>query len=86
MLYIDAFGEDKCNNVYRIQFYIPKADFSGNFDITLGDSQTVHSFEAESLAGAGGTACRQKSGVSTGVASTLWTYTVFGANADDATP
>ena len=71
-LYIDAFGEDKCNNVYRIQFYIPRADFSGNFDFDLGENQTVHAFEAESLAGACGSA------------GTLWTYTVFGANAEDA--
>lgn len=72
-LYIDAFGEDKCsNNIYRIQFYIPRADFSGNFDFELGDNQTVHAFEAESLAG------------SCGSAGTLWTYTVFGANEGDA--
>lgn len=72
-LYIDAFGEDKCSNLYRIQFYIPKADFSGNFDFDLGDNQTVHAFEAESLAG------------SCGSAGTLWTYTIFGTNAEDAT-
>ena len=71
-LYIDAFGEDKCSNVYRVQFYIPRADFSGNFDFDLGDNQTVHAFEAESLAG------------SCGTAGTLWTYTVFGANTEDA--
>lgn len=71
-LFIDAFGEDKCSNVYRVQFYIPRADFSGNFDFDLGDNQTVHAFEAESLAG------------SCGSAGTLWTYTVFGANAEDA--
>ena len=71
-LYVDALGEDKCNNVYYIQFYIPKADFSGNFDIEIGDNQTVHAFEAESLAGA----CGKK--------GKLWTYTVVGANAEDA--
>lgn len=71
-LFIDAFGEDKCSNVYRVQFYIPRADFSGNFDFDLGDNQTVHAFEAESLAG------------SCGSDGTLWTYTVFGANAEDA--
>lgn len=71
-LYIDAFGEDKCSNVYRIQFYIPRADFSGNFDFDIGENQTVHAFEAESLAG------------SCGSAGTLWTYTIFGANEEDA--
>ena len=77
-LYIDAFGEDKCNNIYRIQFYIPRADFSGNFDITLGDNQAVHAFEAESLAGA---KCGSNVAANAG---TLWTYTIFGANAADA--
>lgn len=70
-LYIDAFGEDTCSNVYRVQFYIPKADFDGNFELAMGDSQTVHAFEAESLAG------------SCGADGAFWTYTIFGANAED---
>lgn len=70
-LYVDAMAEDKCANVYRVQFFIPKADFSGEYSIEFGDSQTVHEFEATSLAGA----C--------GAAGSLWTYTVFGANAED---
>lgn len=72
-LYIDAFAEDKCANVYRIQFYIPKADFNGEFSFEMGDNQSVHAFEAESLAGACGTS------------GALWTYTIFGANAEDVT-
>lgn len=71
-LYIDAFGEDKCGNVYRVQFYVPKADFNGNFDIQMGDGQAAHAFEARSLSGACGTK------------GTLWTYTVFGEDAADA--
>lgn len=71
-LYINATGEDKCNNLYRIQFFIPRADFSGNFDFELGDNQTVHAFEAESLAGVCGTS------------GAFWTYTIFGANEGDA--
>lgn len=70
-MYIDAFGEDKCANVYHIQFYIPKADFSGNFDFAMGDNQTVHSFEAEALAGG----C--------GGSSAFWTYTIFADDAED---
>lgn len=70
-LYIDALGEDKCANVYRIQFYIPKADFSGEFSFEMSDSQTVHSFEAEALAGA----C--------GAGGKLWTYTIFGEGTAD---
>ncbi len=77
-LYIDAFGEDKCSNVYRIQFYIPKADFSGEFSFEMGDNQSVHSFEATSLAS--GATCG-----GAGSNGSLWKYTVFGANADDAT-
>ena len=70
-LYVDAFAEDKCANVFRIQFYIPKADFS----IEMGDNQAVHAFEAESLSGACGKA---------GASTALWTYTIFGVNAEDA--
>ena len=71
-LYIDAFAEDKCANVYRVQFFVPKADFNGNFDIQMGDSQTVHAFEARSLSGACGTS------------GALWTYTIFGEDTPDA--
>lgn len=70
-LYIDALAEDKCANVYRVQFYIPKADFSGEFTFEMGDNQTVHNFEAEALGGA----C--------GAGGTFWTYTVFGADTAD---
>ena len=71
-LYVDAFGEDKCANVYRLQFFIPKADFNGNFDIEMGENQSVHAFEARSLAGACGTS------------GALWTYTVFAEDTEDA--
>lgn len=74
-LYINALAEDKCANIYRVQFYIPKADFNGEFSIEMGDNQTVHDFEAESLAGAG-CGYHNQSGQ-------LFTYTVFGANAED---
>ena len=72
-LYVDALGEDKCGNIYRIQIYFPKADVSGEFSFDLGDNQTVHAFEAEALSGA----C--------GAGDTLWTYTVFGVNTADVT-
>jgi len=71
-LYVDAFGEDTCGNIYRVQFYIPKADFDGNFEFAMGDSQTVHAFEAEALAGACGSS------------GNYFTYTIFGAEEDDA--
>lgn len=70
-LTIDGIAEDKCGTVYRIQFRIPKADFNGNFDLALGGDQTVHAFEAESLAG------------SCGGSGALWDYTVFASDAED---
>jgi len=72
-LYIDAFAEDICNNIYRVQFYIPKADFNGEFSFEMGDNPTVHAFEAEALAGACGTS------------DALWTMTVFGSEEADFT-
>lgn len=72
VLYVDAFGENKCGKVYHLQFQIPKADFNGEFSLEFGENQTVHAFEAEALAGA----C--------GAGGKLWTYVVFGADAEDA--
>lgn len=72
MLYVDGLAEDKCGNIYHIQIFIPKADFSGEFSLEMGDNQTVHAFEAEALAGA----C--------GAGGNLWTYTVYGADTKDA--
>ena len=71
-LFVDAMAEDKCANVYHVQFHIPKADFSGEFTLDLGDDQTVHNFEAEGLSGA----C--------GAGGKLWDMIVFGENAEDA--
>lgn len=71
-LYIDLLAEDKCANVYRVQIKIPKADFNGEFNMEFGDNQTIHNFEAEGLAGA----C--------GAGAVLWSWTVFGAEAEDA--
>lgn len=76
-LIVDATAEDKCSNVYHLQIEIPKADFNGDFDIAMGDSQATHAFEANSLvstANCGGS----------GIGGALWTWTIFGANAADA--
>lgn len=75
-LYVDAFGEDVCNKVYHIQFYIPRASFNGNFDIAMGDTQAVHAFEATILEGG-----RCESGANKGL---LWNYKIFGTEAEDA--
>lgn len=71
MLYVNGLAEDKCANVYRVQFFFPKVDFSGEFSLNFADSQTVHNFEAVAMAGA----C--------GAGTKFYTYTVFGANAAD---
>lgn len=72
-MYIDAIGEDTCANVYHVQICVPKADFSGEFSFDMGDNQTVHSFEAEALAG------------SCGSNGEFFTYTIFASNAEDVT-
>lgn len=72
-LYIDALAEDKCANIYRVQFFVPKADVSGEFSLGMGDNQTVHEFEAESLAGACGNAAK------------LWSYVIFDEDEADYT-
>lgn len=64
-IYIDAIAEDKCSNVYHVQYYIPKGDFSGEFEFSMGDDQTVQAFEIEALAGG----CNGS--------SAFWTLTVF---------
>lgn len=71
-VYIDALGEDRCGNIYRVQIYIPKASFSGDFSFDMGDNQTVHNFDIEALAGV----CLGR--------EQYFTWTVFGVNAEDA--
>lgn len=39
-------GEDQCKNVKYIQFDIPYAKFDGNFNIEIGDAQSVQNFTA----------------------------------------
>lgn len=48
-LYIDVTAQDNCDNVYHGQFVIPRADFTGNFDITMGSDATTQGYEARSL-------------------------------------
>lgn len=72
MLYVTGLAEDKCANVYKVQFFFPKVDFSGEFSLDFGGDQTVHNFEATALAGA----C--------GAGSEYYTYTIFGINEADA--
>ena len=48
-LYIDVTAKDNCDNVYHGQFIVPRADFTGTFDITMGTDAAVLAFEARSL-------------------------------------
>lgn len=65
-LYIDVTAQDNCDNLYHAQFIIPRADFNGEFELAVGGDPTVHSIEAESLAGG----C-------SGYSSQLWDFIVF---------
>ena len=50
-MYIDVTAQDNCDNMYHGQFIVPRADFNGEFDLSMGGDPTVHAIEAESLAG-----------------------------------
>ena len=50
-LYVDATAQDNCDNAYHVQIHIPRADFSGEFELTMGGDPSVHAIEVESLAG-----------------------------------
>lgn len=68
--YVNALAEDTCGNVYRVQYYFPKINFSGEFSHELGGDQTTHNFSAVAEAND----C---------LGGAFYTYTVFGANAED---
>lgn len=69
-VYMNALAEDTCHNVYRVQYYFPCLNFSGEFSHDFGGDQVTHNFSAvaESNACLGGA---------------YFTMTVFGANAED---
>lgn len=48
-LVIDCTAEDACDQQYRCQFVIYRAQFSGEFDFELGNDQTIQNFSANSL-------------------------------------
>lgn len=72
-LVIDCTVRDKCGKEYHGQYDVPKADFSGNFTMDLGQDQTVHNFEIEALASVGN--C---DGNTAGRKSIYWDFKVFG--------
>lgn len=48
-MWIHCFGQDKCDKEYFAAIYIPRADFSGEFSLTLGGDQTVHNFSFDGM-------------------------------------
>lgn len=70
-VYMNALAEDTCHNVYRVQYYFPCLNFSGEFSHDIGGDQVTHNFSAvaESNGCLGGS---------------YFTMTVFGVNAEDA--
>ena len=48
-MYIDITCADACDNLYHGQFFIPRADFNGEFTLEMGSDPAVHNIEAESL-------------------------------------
>lgn len=50
-MYVDVTAQDNCDNQYHGQFVINRADFNGEFELSMGGDPTVHAIEAESLAG-----------------------------------
>lgn len=69
---IDLLAQDLCDNMYRVQFQIPRAQFSGTFTIDVGDQQTVHNFEIKALAAKKG--CGTEESLENGM---LWNYIVW---------
>lgn len=49
-MYIDVTATDNCDNIYHGQFIIPRADFTGEFDIAMGTDATLQSYNCRSLA------------------------------------
>lgn len=47
--YIDCTGTDICDNTFFCQIYIPRGEFTGNFELALGGDQTVEAFELQSV-------------------------------------
>ncbi len=46
---IDCIGSDVCDNEYKCQFVVYRAQFSGEFEVDMGGDQTIQSFTAQSL-------------------------------------
>lgn len=79
LVVIDCQSRDLCQNYYRSQIVIPRADFTGNFNLEMGSEQAVHNFEINALASV--SVCDK---VSSSVESIYWDFITFGLNSEDA--
>ena len=50
-LYVDCTAQDTCDNQFHVQFIIPRADFHGTFDISVGSDPSTLAYEFGALAG-----------------------------------
>ncbi len=48
-LYVNCTCQDACDNIFKGQFIIPRADFSGEFDIAGGNEPATQAFNFTSL-------------------------------------
>lgn len=75
----DCTARDLCNNYYRSQLVIPRAELTGNFTVDIGNDQTLHNFEINALASVSNCDAYVE-----GAASIYWNFIVFNQDAPDA--
>lgn len=74
----DCTARDMCQNYFRSQLVVPRADFTGNFTLEIGQDQVLHNFELNALASING--CDPDT---LGQDSIYWDFIVFNRDADD---
>ena len=74
----DCTARDLCNNYYRSQLVIPRAELTGNFTVDIGNDQTLHNFEINALASVSNCDANID-----GMASIYWNFIVFNQDAPD---
>lgn len=79
MAIFDCTARDLCENYYRSQIIVPRADFKGTFTMDIGTEQAVHNFELEALASV--SQCDRNT---TNQESIYWSFVTFGRDVLDA--
>lgn len=75
----DCTARDLCNNYYRSQLVVPRAELTGNFTMDIGTDQVLHNFEINALASVSNCDANLE-----GAASIYWDFIVFNQDAPDA--